>query len=38
MTKTFTDVKKSDWLKCLKVYYSLYRTCSKDNYPLNNLN
>lgn len=38
MTKTYRGTKKSNWLKCLKVYYSLYRTCSKDNYLLNNLN
>lgn len=32
MTKTYIETKKSDWLKCLKTYYSLYRTKSKEKY------
>ncbi len=29
--------KKSDWLKCLKLYHSLYRTRSKGEHPIKRL-
>ena len=32
MTETYTGTKKSDWLKCLKIYYSLCRTRSKEDH------
>lgn len=34
MTETYTGSKKSDWLKCLKTYHSLYRTRSKEEHPI----
>lgn len=37
MTDTYTGTKKSDWLKWLKAYHSLCRTCSKDNHPIERL-
>ena len=36
-TKTYTGIKKSDWLKCLKTYHSLCRTKSKEPYPIKSL-
>lgn len=37
MTETYTGTKKSDWLKCLKIYHSLCRTRSKDEHPIERL-
>lgn len=34
MNETYTETKKSDWLKYLKIYHSLYRTKSKEDYQL----
>lgn len=37
LTETYTGNKKSDWLKCLKVYHSLCRTRSKEEHPIERL-
>ena len=37
MTETYTGTKKSDWLKCLKIYHSLCRTRSKEDHPIERL-
>ncbi len=37
MTETYTGVKKSDWLKCLKTYHSLCRTRSKESHLIERL-
>lgn len=37
MTEIYMETKKSDWLKYLKMYYSLYKTCSKDNHLIKRL-
>ena len=37
MTDTYTGIKKSDWLKCLKAYHSLCKTRSKDDHPIERL-
>ncbi len=36
-TETYTGSKKNNWLKCLKVFHSLYRTRSKQNHPIERL-
>lgn len=37
MTETYTGTRKSDWLKCLKTYHSLYRTRSKEKHTIERL-
>ena len=37
MTNTYTDSKKSDWLKCLKNYHRLCKTRSKEKHPIKHL-
>ena len=37
MTETYTGTKKSDWLKCLKIYHNLYRTRSKEDHSIERL-
>ncbi len=37
MTKIYTGSRKSDWLKCLKTYHSLYRTRSKEEHLIERL-
>lgn len=37
MTEAYTKTKKSDWLKCLKIYHSLYRTRSKEDHLIERL-
>ncbi len=37
MTDTHTETRESNLLKCLKVYHSLCRTCSKDDHPIKRL-
>ena len=37
MTETYKKAKKSDWLKCLKIYHNLCRTRSKEAYPIKRL-
>lgn len=37
MTEMYTSTKKNDWLKYLKVYHSLYKTQSKEPYPIKRL-
>lgn len=37
MTETYTGTKKSDWLKCLKIYHSWCRTRSKEKHPIERL-
>ena len=34
LTQTYTGNKKSNWLKCLKVYYSLCRIRFKEEHPI----
>lgn len=33
----YIKTKKSDWLKCLKIYYSLYTIKSKENHLIERL-
>lgn len=37
LIKTYIDIKKSNWLKYLKNYYSLYRTRSKKKHLIERL-
>ena len=37
MPDTYTETKKSNWLKCLQAYHSLCKTRSKDDYPIEQL-
>ena len=37
MTETYTGTKKSNWLKCLKIYHSLCRTRLKENHLIERL-
>lgn len=37
MIETYIGIKKSDWLKYLKTYYSQYRTRLKEVYPMEKL-
>ena len=34
LTETYIGVKKSDWLKCLKIYHNLYRAKSKEEHSI----
>ena len=37
MTDTYTKIKKSNWLKNLKIYYSLCKTRSKKDHTIEKL-
>lgn len=37
MTKTYTKIKKNDWLKYFRTFHSLYRTRSKNIYSIKKL-